>query len=64
MTGDQAAASIGRKVVYRPPHVREDEPGDEGVITSVNDVWVFVRYGADTHSKATPASRLTLVGAL
>lgn len=41
---------IGRLVIYReiPGHIRE-----QGVITSFNDGYVFVRYGSDTHSKAT-----------
>jgi hypothetical protein len=41
---------VGRKVVYRDKsgHVVE-----EGVITSYNDCVIFVRYGADAHSKGT-----------
>jgi hypothetical protein len=43
---------IGRAVVYTGNRY----PGgklEEGVITSFNDHRVFVRYGADKHSKAT-----------
>ena len=38
---------IGRKVIY---YGYEEE---HGVITSFNDVTVFVRYGDDSHSKST-----------
>ena len=43
-------AGIGRKVVYRD---RTGWKVEEGVITSFNDTCVFVRYGADTGSRAT-----------
>ena len=39
---------IGRKVIYDPGYKIE-----EGIITSFNDTYVFVRYGSDTNSKAT-----------
>ena len=54
MTLDEARSLIGNAVVYRPL----GGPVEQGVITSVNDYFVFVRYGADTHSKATPAGML------
>ena len=56
MTLEEAAANIGRTVVYydTPNH------SEWGVITSVNE-WVFVRYGSDQHSKATAAWALELV---
>lgn len=41
---DPTGDDIGRKVVYR---------GEEGVITSFNDSYVFVRYGSDFGVKAT-----------
>jgi hypothetical protein len=41
MTIDEARKSIGRGVVYMPGKAWGNE---EGVITSVNDAWVFVRY--------------------
>jgi hypothetical protein len=48
---------IGRAVVYTGNRY----PGgklEEGVITSFNDYRVFVRYGADLHSKATSRADL------
>ena len=46
----------GQKVVYRAPHVRADEPGEEGVVVrdALPSGWVYVRYGNDVHAKATP----------
>ncbi len=41
---------IGRLVIYRMAHTGEEE---EGVITSLNDQYVFVRYGSDAGSKGT-----------
>jgi hypothetical protein len=61
MTLDEARKHIGNKAVYRAPHVGLHEPGEEGVITSVNERWVFVRYLADPVSKATPPECLTPV---
>lgn len=48
-------SDIGRKVVYR--HYKGAAP-EEGVITSFNHNYVFVRYGADAHSKATDPADL------
>lgn len=42
---------VGRKVVYRARHPNAEL--EEGVITSFNETCVFVRYGADVHSKGT-----------
>ena len=61
MTLIEASERVGQKVIYRAPHVRSDQPGEEGVITSVSGQFVFVRYGSDTHSKATEAAMLTAV---
>ncbi|MEH3142513.1 MAG: hypothetical protein PGN37_20540 [Mycobacterium kyogaense] len=61
ITLEQAKEHVGQKVVYRAPHIDGDEPGEEGVITAVSSVYVFVRFGADTGSKATPAEYLELV---
>ncbi len=50
---EPTAKDIGRKVVYREPG---DFPGrkiEEGVITSYNALFVFVRYGASSSSAAT-----------
>lgn len=44
-------ADIGRRVLYRPP--RPNCQSEAGVITSFNDCYVFVRYGADFGSKGT-----------
>jgi hypothetical protein len=57
MTLDEARASIGAKVLYRTAYGRTDD----GVISSVNDRWVLVRYGADTGSKATDPAALSLL---
>lgn len=50
---------VGRKVIYRPAH------GDieEGVITSFNSSYVFVRFGNDVTSKACRLDQLELIGA-
>jgi hypothetical protein len=48
---------IGRAVRYQPRYrVMED-----GVITSFNDSYVFVRYGLDKHSQATRREELSWV---
>lgn len=46
---------IGRGVVYYPPEVEgvDSLPPEDGVITSMNDGYVFVRYAGDVGSKAT-----------
>jgi hypothetical protein len=62
MTLDEARARIGDAVIYHP-YAPELDRVEEGVITSVNDLFVFVRYGADKGSKATAAERLTLLAA-
>lgn len=54
MTLDEARVGVGRKVIYRTAHSME-----EGVVTSVNDAWVFVRYGSHTTSLATAPESLT-----
>jgi hypothetical protein len=41
---------IGRKVVYTTIW---NDTREEGVITSFNNHFVFVRYGSDINSKAT-----------
>lgn len=47
-------ADVGRVVIYRPAWQRYRKlPGEEGIITSLNEAYVFVRYGEDTTSKAT-----------
>lgn len=61
MTLEEARERIGQAVVYRAPHIQPSEPGEQGVITSVNEHFVFVRYGASLHSQATPAHTLEAV---
>lgn len=48
---------IGRKVIYQPYH------GDteEGVITSFNSLYVFVRYGSQCTSQATCIGQVSFV---
>jgi hypothetical protein len=58
MTLEEAREHVGRGVVYRP---FADVIPEQGVITSVNDHWVFVRYGSDGGSKATEPWLLTLL---
>jgi hypothetical protein len=50
----EAQNSIGRLVIYKPT-------GEQGVITSANDLYVFVRYGSNIHSQATRPEDLRLV---
>ncbi len=53
-------SDIGREVVYTGNRY----PGgklEEGVITSFNAHWVFVRYGTDYGSKATSRADLEWV---
>jgi hypothetical protein len=58
VTLDEAREHVGAKVLYCEPG---SAPSEEGVITSVNEHYVFVRYGADYGSKATHAHRLDLL---
>lgn len=58
MTLDEARERIGNAVVYRPTV----GPVEQGVITSVNSHYVFVRYGSNIGSAATrPEDLETLV---
>ena len=62
MTIAEARAHVGHGVVYHPAGC--DCPGgQEGTITSVNDRWVFVRYGSSRQSAATDPADLTLLAA-
>ena len=58
MTLDEARQNIGADVVFRGGASAEDE---DGVITSVNDTYVFVRYAGDQHGKATRPEDLVLL---
>ena len=57
MTLDEAREHVGGKVVYQPGL----GPCEEGVITSVSERYVFVRYGSDVGAKATRPDWLALV---
>jgi len=59
----QARDHIGDGVVYYPDPGIPSERAEQGVITSVNDAWVFVRYGDNTGSKATSPANLVLLNA-
>lgn len=60
VTLDEARDRIGHKVVYQPGAGLRAE---EGVITSVSDRFVHVRYGADYGSKATRPDWLAFLSA-
>jgi hypothetical protein len=57
VTLDEARRNVGHGVVYRAPHGSTEQ----GVITSVNDTYVFVRFGTDTGSQATRPEQLKLL---
>ena len=59
MTLATARRHIGHPVTYQSPYV-DGVPDEQGVITSVTDMWVFVRYGDESRSKATSPDRLTV----
>lgn len=62
MTLAAARHHIGRPVVFRPfPETADDDRHEQGVITAVTDMYVFVRYGDERRSKATSPDRLTAV---
>lgn len=46
----EARQLVGREVVYTEKHTNKK---NHGVINSVNDKYVFVRYGNNTIAKAT-----------
>lgn len=56
LTLELAEQNIGNKVVYDRPYCAKEE----GVITSVNHKFVFVRYGSDCNSKATSPEDLII----
>lgn len=55
---EQAERLVGASVVYIPS--RQFPPLQSGVITSVNDTFVFVRYGTNGTSAATRPEDLEL----
>lgn len=50
------AQFVGRRVIFTYHHGTTEE----GIATSANDRYVFVRFGADTTSKACDPTMLTL----
>lgn len=54
----EARENIGRRVIYTPYPNCPKYQLERGIITSVNDYFVFVRYGEDSFSKATNAQDL------
>jgi hypothetical protein len=57
MTLDEAREHAGEAVAYRAAGAL----AEDGVITSVGNVAVFVRYAGDLNSKATDPADLTLI---
>lgn len=57
MTLDEARQNLGRAVIYRPHPGAEPETG---FITGAGQMYVFVRYGSNGHSTATPPELVTL----
>ena len=53
MTLEEAKNNIGRYVTYTPFQGCSKNQYELGVITGVNETYVFVRYGNDINSKAT-----------
>lgn len=60
MTIEEAKRNIGNSVTYTPFEGCGENQKEYGVITSVNERFVFVRYGNDVNSKATRAEDLKL----
>lgn len=58
MTLEEARQHIGAAVMFRGGASSEDEPG---IITGVNNRYIFVRYGRDEYGKATRPENLELV---
>lgn len=53
MNLEEARNNIGRVVIYTPFKGCSFRDLERGVITSVNDKYVFVRYGNELISKST-----------
>lgn len=58
MTLEEANNSIGRKVVFEQFGCKKEE----GVITSVNDRFIFVRFGNSCQGQACSPSSISLIG--
>lgn len=62
MTLEEAAANIGRTVIYTPYDTANtwNDGAQQGVITSTNGTYAFVQYAGDQHAKATSPHMLQL----
>jgi hypothetical protein len=60
VTLTEARQHIGESVIYNERTWDDRGKTDAGVITSVGNRFVFVRYGDDTGSKATDPAMLWL----
>lgn len=60
MTLEECKNNIGRMVQYIPFEGCDISLYENGVITSVNNKYCFVRYGSDINSKATNPKDLRL----
>ena len=60
MTLEEARNHIGDSVIYTPFEGCDASELEFGIITSVNDSYVFVRYGSNLHSQATNPCDLRL----
>jgi hypothetical protein len=58
MTISEAREHVDREVAYRP---FADVLPERGVITSVDEHWVHVRYGSNSYSEKTEPWLLTLL---
>lgn len=54
---DPAVEDVGRAVIYIGNRYPGGKP-ESGIITSLSEHYVFVRYGADVFSKATQRADL------
>tara|TARA_R110002020_G_scaffold441478_1_gene652242 strand:+ start:2207 stop:2392 length:186 start_codon:yes stop_codon:yes gene_type:complete len=60
MTLKEASNSIGRNVIYTPFKGCDNSLLEYGVITEVNDSYVFVRYGSNVNAQSTYPQDLEL----
>lgn len=60
MTLKEASKSIGRNVIYTPFKECDKSLLESGVITEVNDTYVFVRYGSNVNAQSTYPQDLAL----
>ena len=60
MSIDEARAHVGDRVVYHPWGERAGERREYGVITSVNEWYVFVRYDGKQASQGSYPEQLAL----